>query len=243
MTFWSGPGQTFFIALFSGQIRSELSLSHGEFGGLYSLATLCSAIVLVWSGGLIDRIDLKKFSLTIVLGLTIGCFMMSFSMGLVSLFLSIFILRQMGQGLMYMVSSTTMVRYLQANRGKASALAGMGYAMSEAIMPSTIVIMLMWFGWRTSWLLFGFIMLGSMVFAIFALLKSHPERHAKYLSSMKYESCGSDTNKRRHWTRSEVLRDKLFYLFMPSLMSQPLLFTGFIFHQVHLAEVKQGSVI
>jgi len=29
-----------------------------------------------------------------------------------------------------------------------------------------------------------------------------------------------------------------FYLFAPGLMSQPLMFTGFIFHQVHLVESK-----
>ena len=72
MTFWSSPGQTFLISLFSGEIRSELALSDGEFAGIYSLATLSSAVVVIWSGSLVDRIDLKKLSLTIVLGLQ-GC--------------------------------------------------------------------------------------------------------------------------------------------------------------------------
>jgi MFS family permease len=39
-----------------------------------------------------------------------------------------------------------------------------------------------------------------------------------------------------------VVRDKLFYLFAPGLMSQPLMFTGFIFHQVHLVESKGWSL-
>jgi hypothetical protein len=43
MTFWSSPGQTFLISLFSGEIRAELSLSDGEFAAIYSLATLASA--------------------------------------------------------------------------------------------------------------------------------------------------------------------------------------------------------
>ena len=36
--------------------------------------------------------------------------------------------------------------------------------------------------------------------------------------------------------------NKLFYLFMPGLMAQPLMFTGFIFHQVHLVETKGWSL-
>ncbi|MCP4769326.1 MAG: hypothetical protein GY875_24090 [Gammaproteobacteria bacterium] len=67
MTFWSSPGQTFLISLFSGEIRAELSLSDGEFAGIYSLATLASAIVMIWSGALIDRIDLKRLSIASVL--------------------------------------------------------------------------------------------------------------------------------------------------------------------------------
>jgi MFS family permease len=49
--------------------------------------------------------------------------------------------------------------------------------------------------------------------------------------------------RRRQWTRPEVIRDKYFYLFAPGLMSQPLMFTGFIFHQVHLVESKGWPLI
>ena len=79
MAFWSSPGQTFLISLFSGEIRAELDLSDGEFAGIYSLATLASAIVMIWSGSLVDRLDLKRLSIAIVFGLAIGCGMMSFS--------------------------------------------------------------------------------------------------------------------------------------------------------------------
>ena len=45
LIFSSSIGQTFFISLFSGEIRSEFNLSHGIFGTFYSVATLISAIV------------------------------------------------------------------------------------------------------------------------------------------------------------------------------------------------------
>ncbi len=109
MTFWSSPGQTFFISLFSGEIRAELNLSDGEFGGIYSMATLLSAIIMVWSGALVDRVDLKKFSIIAVLGLGIGCGLMSVSVGIITLFIGVFMLRQMGQGLMFIISTTAVV--------------------------------------------------------------------------------------------------------------------------------------
>ena len=39
-----------------------------------------------------------------------------------------------------------------------------------------------------------------------------------------------------------MIRDPLFYLFMPALLAQPMLFTGFMFHQVHLVESKGWSL-
>ena len=243
MTFWSSPGQTFLISLFSGEIRAELGLSDGEFAAIYSLATLASAIVMVWSGTLVDRLNLKKFSIAIVIGLGIGCGLMSVSMGVLSLLVSLFLIRQLGQGLMFIVSATAMVRYLDEHKGKSSALAGMGYAVSEAVMPSILVALLLWVGWRSSWLIAGAVLILFMVPAILYLLRNHDQRHGKYLEDLLQPH---DSNKRiyqrRQWTRSEVLRDKMFYLFAPGLMSQPLMFTGFIFHQVHLVESKNWSL-
>ncbi|MFZ9038368.1 MAG: MFS transporter [Gammaproteobacteria bacterium] len=244
MTFWSSPGQTFLISLFSGELRADLGLSDGEFAGIYSLATLLSAIVMIWSGALVDRFDLKRLSLAIVVGLAIGCGMMSFSYNVLTLLISLFLLRQLGQGLMFIVSSTAMVRYLDEHKGKASALASMGYAVAEAVMPSLLVALLLWVGWRHSWQIAGLLLLVFMLPAIFYLLRGHAQRHDRYLGQLTQANDGSVKVIRRHqWTRAEVVRDRYFYLFAPGLMSQPLMFTGFIFHQVHLVESKGWPLI
>ena len=44
-------GQTWFISLFGGEIRAAFSLSHGDFGAIYSAATLASGVSLVWVDG------------------------------------------------------------------------------------------------------------------------------------------------------------------------------------------------
>ena len=244
MTFWSSPGQTFLISLFSGEIRAELALSDGEFAGIYSLATLLSAFVMIWSGSLVDRVNLKRLSIAIVLGLGIGCGMMSLSESILTLLVSLFLLRQLGQGLMFIVSSTAMVRYLDEHKGKASALASMGYAVAEAIMPSMLVALLLWVGWRQSWQVAGILLVVFMLPAILFLLRHHEQRHRDYLAQISQQDDSRvQVYRRRQWTRPEVIRDKYFYLFAPGLMSQPLMFTGFIFHQVHLVESKGWSLI
>jgi MFS family permease len=81
--------------------------------------------------------------------------------------------------------------------------------------------------------------------AVTYLLKGHGQRHRDYLKSMEAPA-DTDGNGaapvQRQWTRDEMLRDPLFYLFMPALLAQPMLFTGFMFHQVHLVEAKGWSL-
>ena len=238
MTFGSSLGQTYFIGLFGGHIRADLQLSHGAFGAIYSAATLASAIILLWTGSLIDRLDLRHYAYLVVFGLCVGCLMMAGSVGAVSLFLSVLVLRHLGQGLMGMAGPTTLVRYLDRQKGKANALGGIGYSLSEAILPSIVVAQLALMSWRQSWLAWAVILGITVPLAARALLRGHRERHALYLETVNASQAGNSTGKNRNWNRQEVLRDPLFYLFMPALLAQPMLFTGFMFHQVHLIEVK-----
>ena len=263
LMFATSPGQTYFIALFSGEIRADLSLSHGEFGMIYSIATLSSAVVLLWTGVLVDRVDLRLFARFATLGLAAACLSLAFSQSIVMLFVAIFLLRQLGQGLMYMTSTTSMVRYLESNKGKANALSGLGYSFAEATLPSLVILLLAVMTWRQSWMLFAAVLAIGIPATFHFLLKGHDERHRQYLLDIEEEhqdeidhnansvaqiplSSEKKTPSKprcRQWTREEVIRDPLFYLFTPGLLAQSLLFTGFMFHQIHLVEEKGWPLV
>ncbi|TCO78327.1 MFS transporter [Chromatocurvus halotolerans] len=241
MTFGSSYGQTFFIALFSGDIREELNLGHSEFGLLYSGATLLSAFLLLWTGSLIDRWDLRSASYLIVLGLGAGCYLTGLASGPVLLFFGFLLLRHTGQALMSMAGLTSVVRYIPDGRGKASAIATSGFAVAEALLPLLAVALLASWGWRQSFFAWGTVLLLVMPPLVWLLLRDHGRRHAQYLDTLRpeYRSDGTQNPAaRRQWSRADMLRDPLLYLFLPALMAQPLLFTGFMFHQVQLVAEK-----
>jgi MFS family permease len=238
MAFSSSLGQTYFIGLFSGEIRLDLGLSHGAFGGIYSAATLTSAVLLLWTGSLIDRMDLRRFTYIVTVGLALACALMAGSNSIVMLFLAVLALRHLGQGLMSMAGATTMVRYLDHHRGKANAIGGIGYSVSEAILPTAVIATLSLMTWRTSWLFWGALFLLCLPPLTAILLRGHGQRHKDYLTGLANPSDEGEGGVRKQWTRSEVIRDTSFYLFLPALMALPLLFTGFMFHQVHLVDSK-----
>ena len=89
-TFSSSVGQSFFIGLFNSDIRNELNISHGEFGAIYGIATLCSSILLVWIGKKIDDIKLLYYSIFVVILLSFSSLFFSYVTGTLLLFFGIF---------------------------------------------------------------------------------------------------------------------------------------------------------
>ena len=61
MYFSSCFGQTFFISLYANEIRFSFDLSHGQWGSIYAVGTLSSALLMLVLGGLVDKFDLKNY--------------------------------------------------------------------------------------------------------------------------------------------------------------------------------------
>ena len=138
LIFSSSVGQTFFISLFSGEIRNAFNLSHGMFGIIYSVATLTSATLFFWLGKLTDQFNLTVLGL-ITLGILSGfSFLLSSADTLHILFLSLLGLRLFGQSMISHIAVTAMARWFSKKRGRALSIALMGHPIGEAILPSLI---------------------------------------------------------------------------------------------------------
>ena len=118
LTVFSSFGQTFFISQFSKQIRTTFELSDGDFGLLYMVATLASAITLVWVGRIVDRIDAAAVSVVIIVCLAIACGVMSQAGSIVMLFAALYGLRLFGQGMMTHTSQTAIGKWFRRIEGE-----------------------------------------------------------------------------------------------------------------------------
>ena len=236
IAFASGFGQTFFISLFSQDFRDTFELTNTEFGSLYSIATVLSAITIIWAGKLIDTVSLRKYTLAIILGLSITCLMASFVFNVFFLFLVIYFLRLFGQGLMGHTSRTTMARYFNPNRGKALAISGFGFSVGEIIYPAAVVFLLLTIGWRLTWFsssIFILIFFGIFFYFIFKINNFKKENNRDEKIDLSEIS----------WRRRDVLKDFKFYMYLPLSLLMSFTVTGFLFHQVYIAEIKSWTLI
>jgi len=135
LTLFSSFGQTVFIALFAGEIRSDFNLSHGDFGFLYMVSTLASAITLAFLGRVVDHYSVASVAMVVIVMLAAACLLMANASSVPILALSIYFLRLFGQGMMSHTALTAMGRWYVAERGRAVSVTNLGHQLGEGLMP------------------------------------------------------------------------------------------------------------
>ena len=232
--FASSVGQSFFIGLFNSEIRNELNISHGEFGSIYGIATLCSSLLLIWIGKKIDDFKLIYYSIFVIVLLAFSSLFFSFINGILFLFIGIFLLRFSGQGLMSHTSTTSVSRYFEKRRGKALSVVFLGQSLGEFILPVFIVYLLSFIYWRELWLQISIVILLTLPFVcLFTIKNITIQSREKSDDNIK-----NNSNLIKNWTRKEVLKDFKFYTILPCLLASPFVITGIVINQTFILESK-----
>ncbi|MEM7520534.1 MAG: MFS transporter [Pseudomonadota bacterium] len=236
LTFTSSYGQTYFISLFAGEIMTDFELSDGAWGGIYTLGTTASALVMVWAGAVMDRFRVRVLSGVLMFALAGSCLAMAWNTSLPLLVLVIFALRLTGQGMMSQLALVAMVRWFEASRGKAISLASMGFSVGQAVLPVIFVALLAVLDWRLLWVVAG----ATIIFTVPLLVRLLQQERTPQAMAEETQMTGMNG---RHWTRPEVIKSRLFLLMLPTMIGPGAWGTALFFQQVHLTEVKGWDLI
>jgi len=231
LTFMSSFGQTYFISIFSGEIRNTFNLSHGDWGLIYGFGTFASAIVMIWAGGLTDIMRVRKLGPMVLCALSTSCLFMAFNPVVALLPVVIFCLRLTGQGMSTHIAAVAMSRWFVNNRGKALSISNLGFSFGEALIPLFLVSALIYFSWQKIWIIAALVTLFSIPVLILLL------RQERSPQSIDAEDQSWGMNK-LHWTRKKTISHPLFWFMMPAVIGQSAFNTAFFFQQVHFSEIK-----
>lgn len=238
LAFLSSAGQTYFIGVFGADIQAEFALDAGSWGRTYMIGTLASALLINWTGPLIDRLDLRLFTTLALLGLCAACLLMGSVSSPLMLVLAIFLLRQFGQGLCSHAGITSMARYHDADRGKAIALAAIGFAFGEALLPVAGIYYATTLGWRQTFYIVALVILGSIALALW-LLGGHRQRHALHIDRLARRGDASSAG--IDYTRRQMLSERRFYLMLPAMIAPSMIGTALFFFPAEIAAAKHWS--
>jgi len=236
LTFSSSYGQTFFISIFAGEIRAEFGLSHGAWGGIYTLGTSLSAATMIWAGGLTDRFRSRVLGPVFLCLLSAACVFMALNTAAWALILVIFCLRFTGQGMTSHIAVVSMARWFSAARGKALTVAGFGFPLGQAILPLVFVALMTLIDWRSLWLIAAALPLLAIPFLIWLLRVERSPRNPELAEHSKGVMD-------RHWSRADMLKDWNFWLVLPAVLGLPTFGTALFFQQVHFVETKGWELV
>jgi len=232
LTFASAPGQTWFIALFAGELRAAYGLTVGGWGLIYTAATLAAAVLLLARGGLADTVRLSRLGPGVALLFAAAALAVAAGGPVWTLLAGVFLLRFCGQGMFSHIAMTAMGRWFVATRGRAVAIAGLGYAAAESLLPVPLVLLIAAVGWQGAWAAAAAV-LALVVAPLLLWLMASDRVPAGGISGQSSTGLGD-----RHWSRRDVLGHWLFPAILPVMLTTPFLGTVIFFHQVHIAETK-----
>lgn len=234
LAFASCFGQTFVIAVRANSIMTEFGIGHAAWGTIFMIATLASAVAMVWAGALIDRFRVRTIGAFTMAGLALACAAMAVNPFVWALPVVMVALRFFGVGMATHISAVAMTRWFVASRGRAVAVSLLGYALGEAVLPLSFVVLADRFGWRFAWGLAAAVLV-ALIPVLIRLLRT--ERTPQ---SIAFETPVAGLGA-RHWQRRDVLRAPLFWLLVPGVILPWACVTSLFFHQVHLAESRGWS--
>ena len=229
LTLFSSFGQTFFIGQSNGELRAAFSLTHGQLALLYGLATAASAATLPFLGRTLDTQRGARVAGWVVPVLASACLGMALVVHPIMLLVVFYLLRLFGQGMMTHIALTETGRWFAATRGRATSLVVPGFQAGEAVLPIAFTLIASAFGWRWGWAAGGVLLLLVVWPVVTRLLAVEREPSGE---------APSRTGTARHWTRTEVVRDPLFYALLVGVLAPPFIGTTVFYHQDYLSELR-----
>jgi len=242
--FFSGPGQTYSNSIFVDYYIEEFGWSRSMVSGIYSAATLSAGFLLFFVGRLIDQNGSRKMAVAVSIGLAIACFFNSFVTSLVMLFIGFFFIRLLGQGSMALISSSLIPQWFVKKRGRAISIAAIGGLVSSAAFPLLNVWLIEAFGWRSSWLILGIIIIVCFTPLALFLIQNSPEEMGLLPDNGDALKKESDIKpiEEVNWSVKEASKTRSFWLLLLCAAIPGIVNTGLTFHLVSIFAEKSLSL-
>ncbi len=236
VAFCSGPGQSYVFSVFLDSIIESTGISRTNISLLYAIGTGVSAIMVATVSRLADRFGPRLMLIVVATALGTACFGMAFAAGSISFFLAFAALRALGQGSLPINATLLTATWFVSRRGRAIAIMGLGFALSNAILPPVSRYLIDGFGWREAYMVLGIMVWVLVIPGAVFIVRDSPEKVGLYPDGADHppenepqpvrDASGRDTRK--------VFSSTTFWMIALPLAAPSLISTGMVFNQTSL---------
>lgn len=252
--FFSMPGQTIGVSVFTDPVKDALGLSRNQFSNAYMIGTIVSSLLIGRAGFWFDRYGARKVASIAALALAMTLFLCSWSVtmsGFVKELLNLetwiipfvlmtvlfFMLRFSGQGILTMASRNVIMIWFDKNRGKVNAVNSVAVSLGFSSSPLWVSALIDYEGWQNAWRYLGFAVFLFSILA-FVLYKDNPELYGLVPDGAENDDSVDGKLKKvaKQFTLSEAKTTRAFWMYGLALAFNSFFITGLTFHIVSIFE-------
>ena len=159
----TGPGQTIGVSVFIDHLEADLDVSRSTVAACYLLGTLGAATTLPRWGQAIDQLGIRRATTIIAVAFSVALAAMAGVTGVVSLAFGFLFIRMLGQGALSLASTMAVSLWFERRRGL---VLGVVITVSGALMALVPIALnqgIEAWGWRTTWLAAGAVIVTVVV--------------------------------------------------------------------------------
>lgn len=231
------------MSIFLKPLTADLGVSRGVFSLLRSGEGIIAACVAPLVGTLVDRYG-GRWLIVIGTGIVaLGYFLLS-SVESFGQFVAVRLtLVTLGDAMMgYMVINVIIAQWFSRYRGRALAISSMGVGFAKVCMPVVAASLIVWLGWRQTWLAFGVMTLGLLVLPALLIVRRSPEAMGLLPDGAAQADAADDGaaqavtggrgvgDQEANWTRGEAARTTAFWLLVVTFGISSIGVTGLNLH-------------
>ena len=233
------------LSVFLKPLTEDLGVSRGVFSLLRSGEGLIAAGMAPLIGSLADRHGGRWLMAVGAIIVGMGYFLLSQIATFWQFLLVRWSLITVGDAFMgYMVINIAIAHWFSRRRGRALAFSSMGIGFAKICMPLFAASMLVWVGWRQTWMIFGLLTLILVIGPALLFVRRSPEELGLYPDGAPHrvETAAAPAARKRlapqpnlnvdevTWTRKEALCTPAFWLIVTIFGISSIGVTGLNLH-------------
>ena len=237
--FFSAPGQSYSISTFMISYTSDFGLSKTLISSIYSIATICSGLLLVFMGKAVDKYGQRKMTVIVGIALAIVCFFNSYISNIVMIAISFFLLRYLGQGSLTLIPNSLTPQWFDKRRALSISLMNLGGMIANLTVPVVNVYLIKLYSWQYVWKLWSLAVMIFFVPLAFMLIVNKPEDIGTLPDNEQATDETDPSIKAENaWTLHEAIKTKEFWFVGIISMIVPMITTGLVLHFFSIMELK-----
>lgn len=201
------------IAPFVESLLTDLNITRVQFSTFYMLGALMAGISLPIAGRLYDKLGTRKFVILTFMWLgasfvILGSLPAQNAFKTIGLFVGIWWIRLLAEGMLSIASRSSIVRWFTRNRGVISACAISVSAIGFGLYPKFMLSAINLYGWRFMWIVQGLAFLTLVPLVVGTLLYDPPHGTVEEVQDTAHGSIQTGVS----YSLREAMKTHMFWI-------------------------------